>query len=221
MTLRTKSLILCVCASSHTFYTEAFAPSKHHHSFKVSHSGLSVQLNQQSDANEFNSMTVVQLKEELKRNGLKVSGKKDELVQRLEEYFIMEEEQDETLSSILDDSMDISLVEEGGESSKSLDAPSNLEDASFSDLNLMDSLLDSISMQGWEDPTPIQQLAIPTIIKQFSDINGCSASSPTSSIWAEAPTGSGKVCRFPQPSFYRILFSFLKLNKSPYFLQPL
>jgi len=70
---------------------------------------------------------------------------------------------------------------------------------SFSDLNLIHALESSIGLQGWVEPTPIQQLAIPTILKHFSSVSKDEAASTCSSLWAEAPTGSGKTGAFALP----------------------
>lgn len=198
MNTRIANIVLYSLATQHFACTVAFVPSlkKDYSFFKVSNiKGTVFELSQQNEPIngeiDYNSMTVLQLKDELKKNGLKISGKKDELVQRLEEYLMKEKE--ETLSSLLDESMESALqFEEEDDSSKPSNIDLEIENASFSDLTLMDSLLESISMQGWVEPTPVQKLAIPAIINHFSDMNGNNDSS-CCSIWAEAPTGSGKV----------------------------
>lgn len=156
------------------------------------------------DADELASLTVAQLKDELKNCDLKVSGKKDELIQRLLDYSTEvendddeEEQQDEesgdsenvgeAIEEVLSGDDKAELLEEGGERPRS-----------FSELNLMQALQSSIELQGWEDPTPIQQLAIPAILNHFSSTSNDDASS-CSSLWAEAPTGSGKTGAFALP----------------------
>jgi superfamily II DNA/RNA helicase len=67
------------------------------------------------------------------------------------------------------------------------------EDASFDELGIMPALLRSVESQQWQDPTPIQRLAIPEIMNQFK------LGSEQSSLWAEAPTGSGKTGAFVIP----------------------
>ena len=56
----------------------------------------------------------------------------------------------------------------------------------FSDLNLIDPLLAALSKQGYTEPTPIQQKAIPHIL-EGKDIFGC------------AQTGTGKTAAFALP----------------------
>ena len=73
------------------------------------------------------------------------------------------------------------------------------EEISFEDLNLIDSLQSSIKLQGWLEPTPIQKLAIPTILNEFSDNSTKQSLRKCSGIWAEAPTGSGKTGAFALP----------------------
>ena len=73
------------------------------------------------------------------------------------------------------------------------------EEISFEDLNLIDSLQTSIKLQGWLEPTPIQKLAIPTILNEFSDNSTKQSLRKCSGIWAEAPTGSGKTGAFALP----------------------
>lgn len=70
---------------------------------------------------------------------------------------------------------------------------------SFSKLGLSHPLLESIEAQGWYIPTPIQKISIPEILSRFRD------SSSSCSIWAEAPTGSGKTAAFSLPLIQLII----------------
>jgi len=73
------------------------------------------------------------------------------------------------------------------------------EDTSFQSLGLSREVLSSVHNQpAWEVPTPIQRLAIPLLLDD--DIT---------SVWCEAPTGSGKTAAYALPIMER-----LKDNKS-------
>lgn len=123
----------------------------------------------------FASLTVPELKDILRSRGLAVSGNKSELVERLIKY-------DESNSK-----------EELKDSSNDWDAPS------FNKLGIYPPLLESIQAQGWYVPTPVQQLCIPEILSRFKDSNA------NGSIWAEAPTGSGKTAAFTVPIIQLII----------------
>jgi superfamily II DNA/RNA helicase len=63
----------------------------------------------------------------------------------------------------------------------------------FADLNLSDEILSAVRAQShWQVPTPIQSLAIPQILASDS------------SIWCEAPTGSGKTAAFALPLLQKL-----------------
>lgn len=147
---------------------------------------------------DLESMTVVQLKDELKKYELKVSGKKSDLIQRLSDYFMEQgqeaEEEEQESEHHTQEVPSASTMTKS--STKDNDAIPKIqivkdETKSFSELDLIPSLQSSIELQGWDEPTPIQKLAIPTILNHFSDESETESSCV--SIWAEAPTGSGKV----------------------------
>lgn len=63
----------------------------------------------------------------------------------------------------------------------------------FADLNLSDEILSAVRSQPrWQVPTPIQSLAVPQILASDS------------SIWCEAPTGSGKTAAFALPLLQKL-----------------
>eukprot|EP00555_Chaetoceros_dichaeta_P002713 CAMPEP_0198250790 /NCGR_PEP_ID=MMETSP1447-20131203/1835_1 /TAXON_ID=420782 /ORGANISM="Chaetoceros dichaeta, Strain CCMP1751" /LENGTH=287 /DNA_ID=CAMNT_0043935669 /DNA_START=295 /DNA_END=1154 /DNA_ORIENTATION=- len=79
-------------------------------------------------------------------------------------------------------------------------SPSSASAASFDTLGLEPRLLSSIESQGWDDPTPIQQMAIPAMLGYATnDENETNDSDGWRSLWAEAPTGSGKTAAFALP----------------------
>ena len=63
---------------------------------------------------------------------------------------------------------------------------------SFDNLGLIAPLVKSVSEQGYTTPTPIQALAIPTILKG-------------SDLFATAPTGTGKTAAFAIPIIQQII----------------
>ena len=75
---------------------------------------------------------------------------------------------------------------------------------SFSELGLHPSILNAIwAREDWEQPTPVQQLAIPRLLEQGT----------TDAFWCEAPTGSGKTAAFLIPLLQNILISKTKKQK--------
>lgn len=171
----------------------SYSYSKPHH-IPIHHHESTVPLRQQNDDvesedvsyDDLSSWIVVELKDELKKQQLKVTGKKDELIQRLLESREQQglEEEDETVATVEEKQQE------------------QYQQQSFSELNLIDLLQTSIALQGWEEPTPIQQLVIPTILQHFNDDSNNDAGgtgSSSSSLWAEAPTGSGKTGAFALP----------------------
>lgn len=128
-----------------------------------------------SGKSTFASLTIPELKDILRTRGLAVSGNKSELVERLINHDELESARELT------------------DSSDDWDAPS------FNKLGIYTPLLESIQAQGWYIPTPIQQLCIPEILSRFKD------SSANGSIWAEAPTGSGKTAAFAVPLIQLII----------------
>ena len=56
----------------------------------------------------------------------------------------------------------------------------------FNELNLIEPVLRALQQEGYDTPTPIQQQAIPVVLKG-RDLMGC------------AQTGTGKTCAFAVP----------------------
>jgi superfamily II DNA/RNA helicase len=138
-----------------------------------------------SKSGNFDSLTVPELKDELRSRGLTVGGNKSALIERLIEHGSFSEETTESKDGELRGS-----DEESPQHSSAVDIS---ETASFDELGIMPELLTSIESQRWEEPTPIQGLVIPEIMNQFKfDSDKCS-------LWAEAPTGSGKTGAFVIP----------------------
>jgi ATP-dependent RNA helicase RhlE len=67
------------------------------------------------------------------------------------------------------------------------------DEPSFSDLGLNPASMRAIQASDWEIPTPIQQLVIPKLL-----------GSQSTSVWCEAPTGSGKTAAFGLPLLQNI-----------------
>ena len=143
----------------------------------------------------FESLTVPELKDELRSRGLKVGGKKGELIERLGEH-----ETSSMEASKLDELLDLEI---GGKEEKDIISEKTIadisEDVTFDKLGIMPALLSSIESQDWEYPTPVQKLVIPEITNRFK-LDG-----DQSSLWAEAPTGSGKTGAFLLPMIQLIL----------------
>jgi ATP-dependent RNA helicase RhlE len=156
---------------------------------------------------DWQDMTIPELKEELRAQGLKVSGKKQELIDRLLMASSNEEDEsegdfDETILSTHSISTELSEseVEEATPTTlPSNDANEALEFLSFEDLGIDDAVLPAIRAQpGWHQPTPVQQLAIPKLLQNDS------VESPDA-FWCEAPTGSGKTAAYAIPLFQNLL----------------
>jgi superfamily II DNA/RNA helicase len=152
----------------------------------------------------FESLTVAQLKDELRSRGLKITGKKEELLERLESHEMT------TMTSTTSTagsttataatSTDDDMIEVPIEEVNSRMRTASLSDfTTFRDLGIVPQLLTSIDYQGWEEPTPIQKLAVPEILKAFQEDDGPAEGDDIASIWAEAPTGSGKTGAFAIP----------------------
>eukprot|EP00557_Chaetoceros_sp_GSL56_P001626 CAMPEP_0176502378 /NCGR_PEP_ID=MMETSP0200_2-20121128/14717_1 /TAXON_ID=947934 /ORGANISM="Chaetoceros sp., Strain GSL56" /LENGTH=748 /DNA_ID=CAMNT_0017901437 /DNA_START=1754 /DNA_END=3997 /DNA_ORIENTATION=- len=158
----------------------------------------------------FDSLTVAQLKDELRSRGLKITGKKEELIERLESNGMTTDAtttaSTATTTTNGSNHEDVNMVHEEVVTSQgsSDDTPqmrhstSLSDDVTFHDLGIMPQLLTSIEFQGWEEPTPIQKLAVPEILKAFQQ-DARSDGDGVPSIWAEAPTGSGKTGAFAIP----------------------
>ena len=75
---------------------------------------------------------------------------------------------------------------------------------SFSELGIHPSILNAIwKRRNWEQPTPVQQLAIPRLLDQDT----------TDAFWCEAPTGSGKTAAYLIPLLQNILINRNKKQK--------
>ena len=148
-----------------------------------------------ANSENFESLTVPELKDELKSRGLKVGGNKSELVERLMLQEVLNEETVDVTAELVESDED--LVENESQDIATSETRTTTisvsEDASFDELGIMPQLLASIESQQWDDPTPIQRLTIPAILNEFK------ADSDNCSLWAEAPTGSGKTGAFAIP----------------------
>ena len=86
-----------------------------------------------------------------------------------------------------------------------IDVESDDRLSNFNSLGLSPKLLTTIESQGWEVPTPIQSLAIPAILNlkaknsDSMEYDGDDKKAKNNSLWAEAPTGSGKTAAFALP----------------------
>jgi len=69
--------------------------------------------------------------------------------------------------------------------------PPTTQTSAFGDLGLDDSLLQALSELGYEEPTPVQEQAIPPLLAGRD-------------VLAEAPTGTGKTAAFALPTLQRI-----------------
>jgi ATP-dependent RNA helicase RhlE len=79
------------------------------------------------------------------------------------------------------------------ESTANEDSYGDNEEPSFSDLGLNPAAMRAVKAADWEVPTPIQQLVIPKLL-----------GSQSTSVWCEAPTGSGKTAAFGLPLLQNI-----------------
>lgn len=134
---------------------------------------------------DFDSLTVAQLKDELKSRGLKIGGNKKELVERLESH-----EATIAVTSAVHTGEELTVP-------SPIIAPTEFltRHATFRDLGILPQIVTSIESQEWDEPTPIQKLAVPEILKAFQD----DGDETFTSLWAEAPTGSGKTGAFVIP----------------------
>lgn len=76
----------------------------------------------------------------------------------------------------------------------------NLEKMLFSELRLIEPILKAVESEGYQKPTPIQEKAIPNILK-LKDLLGC------------AQTGTGKTAAFAIPMLQILHMRHLKTNK--------
>jgi len=176
------TLFFCGLALSQGFSTQPFSVRT-----------LTHLLSSAGDGN-FQSLTVPELKDELKSRGLLVGGKKSELIERLELYIAdSAEELEDALEDAIADAQE-EEEEEANENEQSASVISMSSESSFESLGIFPQLLASIEAQEWDEPTPIQRLTIPEILRNFKvDSDTCK------SLWAEAPTGSGKTGAFTIP----------------------
>jgi ATP-dependent RNA helicase RhlE len=83
------------------------------------------------------------------------------------------------------------------------------ENSSFSNLGLGPELLTSVKSQSdWDHPTPVQRLAIPTLLKLGRTSSSSSSGTKDGaidSVWCEAPTGSGKTAAYTLPLLQNLL----------------
>ena len=96
----------------------------------------------------------------------------------------------------------ISFLKVGGEESENIATSTNNDiDNSiktFAMLGLTPTFQHCTQSMGWKNPTPIQKLTIPAILKFGHNENDSNL--PTyNSIWSEAPTGSGKTGGYTLP----------------------
>jgi superfamily II DNA/RNA helicase len=169
------TLIFCGLALSQGFSTQPFSVRTLTHLL--------------SSNGNFESLTVPELKDELRSRGLIVGGKKNELVERLEQH---DDETQSGLEQQQPEEEEETVDEKAKEQSSSVISIS--DHTTFEDLGIIPQLLISIEAQQWEEPTPIQKLTIPEILQNFRvDSDTCK------SLWAEAPTGSGKTGAFTIP----------------------
>lgn len=143
---------------------------------------------------DLQGLTIPQLKEELRSKGLKVSGKKQELIDRL----LVEEQ--EAFDPVEETILVAAAVLESEDTTKvTIPEDDELEVRSFEDLGIDAAVLSAIRAQsGWDQPTPVQQLAIPTLIHHET------GESPDA-FWCEAPTGSGKTAAYALPLLQNLL----------------
>lgn len=160
--------------------------------------GSSSFLSAQATAKEFSSLTVIQLKDLLREKGFKTSGRKSELILRLEES----SSSGEDLSQ-----QDVAPVTAAPEktpqkkkpvdsaaavASKKDDKRSNNNSNSFQELNCGARLVQRLSDMGMTTPTPIQREAIPKAMTG-RDVMGL------------AQTGTGKTLAFGVPLVAQLL----------------
>ncbi|KAG7358781.1 DEAD/DEAH box helicase domain protein [Nitzschia inconspicua] len=160
---------------------------------------LQMSLSQSSDLHDW---TIPKLKEELRKKGLKVSGKKQELIDRLllasseeESAVAMDEEFAGSDSTLLSESHDVAaetiLISE--------EENQPLEAISFEDLEIDPAVLTAIRAQaGWDHPTPVQRLTIPKLVHRSGELS-------PDAFWCEAPTGSGKTAAYAIPLLQNLL----------------
>jgi ATP-dependent RNA helicase RhlE len=147
------------------------------------------------------SLTIPQLKEQLRLNGLKVSGRKQELIDRLL--------QAATARTTIAQPQNLYSEEVSIQTPTPITATVQ-SSLSFEDLGLHDSILSAIRAQaGWHTPTPVQQLTIPKLLTNLNhddfndddvnDENDDNISDTPDAFWCEAPTGSGKTAAYVLP----------------------
>lgn len=79
------------------------------------------------------------------------------------------------------------------------------ENASFYDIGLSPQLLTAVKAQSdWDQPTPVQRLAIPQLL-QLGTFSSGDDQNEIDSVWCEAPTGSGKTAAYALPLLQNLL----------------
>ena len=148
-----------------------------------------------SSESEWESMTVDQLKNELRSRGLKVSGKKQELLDRLVETLSENEEEEddeEEEEEYEDDNEDISVETKD---TSTVTTETSSQKLTFATLGLTPTFQQCAKTMGWANPTPIQKLTIPAILNELNSNDRGNYNS----VWSEAPTGSGKTGGYALP----------------------
>ncbi len=166
-------MLMLTILSSFLIFSQAFCP------IFVAPALKSTRLNLKNG--NFYSLTLKELQYELRSRNLGVGGNKDALIQRLAEN-------EESLKS-----MNNETNESDNEPTQQATKVNFSETATFDELGIIPELLTAIDIQQWMEPTPIQKLCIPEIMTHFK------TDGEKTSLWAEAPTGSGKTGAFAIP----------------------
>lgn len=86
---------------------------------------------------------------------------------------------------------------------------SSAEDSSdtrhFGELGLNNDLVRVTEKMGWNSPTIVQQISIPSILEMGTRNLGIIGNNDNKSFWCEAPTGSGKTAGFALPLLQLLL----------------
>lgn len=149
-----------------------------------------------ASATDYHSLTVGELKELVKnsdgieRGVLSKLKRKQDYIDFLERHHEGEEDAEPSLAEEENDEVDAptTLVENDDDEDKP---------TYFSDLGLDEDSIYAMetTQDRWYLPTPIQRLAIPKLLQEEET---------TKSMWAEAPTGSGKTAAFVLPLLQKL-----------------